>query len=87
VAGSSGAGCVSVGGVTSRVGKASASTGNHDGAGLCRRELGSVWQLLKRGLGSLGVVAGCRDTVHSINMHTFQQKQMASVIYQHNSKW
>jgi hypothetical protein len=40
--GNSGAGCVSVGGVTSRVGKASASTGNHDGAGLCRRELGSV---------------------------------------------
>jgi hypothetical protein len=69
---SSGAGCVSVGGVTSRVGKASASTGNHGGTGLCRRELGSVWQLLNRGRGSLGVVAGCRDAVHSINMRIFK---------------
>lgn len=57
VAGSSGGDCVSVGVATSRVGNASASTGNHDGAGLCRSELGSVWQLLNRGLGSLGVAA------------------------------
>jgi hypothetical protein len=80
VAGTSGAGCVSVGGVTSRVGKASASTGNHDGAGLCRRELGSVWQLLNRGLGSLGVVAGCRDAVHSFNIY-LNKKQMTSVLH------
>lgn len=57
MAGSSGGNCVSVGVVTSRVGNASASTGNHDDAGLCRKEVGSVWQLLNRGLGSLGVAA------------------------------
>lgn len=62
--GSSVAGCVSVGVVTSRVGNASASTGNHDGAGLCLRELGSVWQLLNLGLDSLGVAAVCRQALH-----------------------
>jgi hypothetical protein len=64
VTGSSVAGCVSVGVVTSRVGNASASTGNHDGAGLCLRELGSVWQLLNLGLDSLGVAAVCRQALH-----------------------
>jgi hypothetical protein len=54
--------------VTSRVGKASASTGNHDGAGLCRRETGSVWQLLNRGLGSLGVAAGYANTLHNYSI-------------------
>jgi hypothetical protein len=78
VDGSSGAGWVSVGGVTSRVGKASASTGNHEGAGLCRRELGSVWQLLNRGLGSLGVVAGCGDAVHPLICTYLNKKQIAS---------
>ena len=53
--------CDSVGVVTSLVGKASASTGNHEGDGLWRRELGSVWQLLNLGLGSLGVAAGHRN--------------------------
>jgi hypothetical protein len=61
VTGTSGTGCVSVGVVTSRVGNASASTGNHGGAGLCLRELGSVWQLLNLGLGSLGVAAEYKD--------------------------